>query len=288
MRCQNCGADILEDKIYCEKCGTAIQMVPDYNPQDDIAIGKEEKEEKSDDEENKEPKKNVVWYRFRYQIVGVCLLLMGGWFFHSVYKSMQVEETVAEPEEPILLTKPTFNVAPGEYNYAPMLSISHPEKNRGLIYYTMDGTTPGEHSRVFQSPIEIQEGKTIIRAIFIRSDGTQSEEAVGTYEVTFDYPAEPEFDIPGGEYSKGLYVTITAEEDCNVYYTTNGEEPDAQSYLYRGRIYIPTGLTVLQAVAVDEDGGMSAITEAIYNVSENFTTENAPLDNVEENMVGIP
>lgn len=287
MRCQNCGADISEGKIYCEKCGTAIQMVPDYNPQDDITIGKEEKETKPE-EESKEQKKSIDWYRFRYYLVGACVLLVGGWTFHSVYHSMQVEETIAEPEEPILLGKPIFNVTPGEYDYAPMLTISHPEKNKGLIYYTTDGTTPGENSRVFQSPIEIREGKTIIRAIFIRSDGVQSEEADGTYEVTFDYPDEPEFDMPGGEYSKGLYVTITAEENCKIYYTTNGEEPNIQSQLYRGRLYIPPGLTVLQAIAVDEDGGISAITEAIYNVSENNTIENPSLDNIEENMETNP
>lgn len=38
MKCQKCGTDIPEGKIYCEKCGSAIQMVPDYNPVDDISI----------------------------------------------------------------------------------------------------------------------------------------------------------------------------------------------------------------------------------------------------------
>ena len=42
MKCQKCGAEIPEGKIYCEKCGQAIQMVPDYNPVDDISIGTEE------------------------------------------------------------------------------------------------------------------------------------------------------------------------------------------------------------------------------------------------------
>lgn len=36
MKCTNCGADILEGQVYCEKCGTDVQMVPDYNPLDEL------------------------------------------------------------------------------------------------------------------------------------------------------------------------------------------------------------------------------------------------------------
>jgi len=36
MKCTNCGADILEGQLYCENCGTEVQMVPDYNPLDEI------------------------------------------------------------------------------------------------------------------------------------------------------------------------------------------------------------------------------------------------------------
>ena len=43
MKCQKCGAEIPDNKIYCEKCGSPIQMVPDYNPVDDIRIGEEKK-----------------------------------------------------------------------------------------------------------------------------------------------------------------------------------------------------------------------------------------------------
>ncbi len=75
------------------------------------------------------------------------------------------------------------------------------------------------------------------------------------------------FSMPGGSYDNAFSVTITAEEGCRIYYTTNGEEPGFQSRLYRGPVSIPEGLTVLQAVSVDEDGGMSGIVEAVYDVS---------------------
>lgn len=36
MKCVNCGAAIPEDKLYCEFCGREVQIVPDYNPLDEV------------------------------------------------------------------------------------------------------------------------------------------------------------------------------------------------------------------------------------------------------------
>ena len=36
MKCTNCGADIPAGMLICPDCGTEVQMVPDYNPLDDV------------------------------------------------------------------------------------------------------------------------------------------------------------------------------------------------------------------------------------------------------------
>lgn len=280
MKCQNCGCDVPEGKIYCEHCGTAIQMVPDYNPADDISIGGVAKKKASEHKniwkqyaaefgDGQEPsEKSSKW---KYAAAGILLVVLGSAGFQLAYRSMvSSEETVAEPEEEVLLLeKPEFSVLPGVYDYVLRLTISHDQRNEGQIYYTTDGTTPDTGSKLYNSPILIDEGTTVIRAIFIRSDGVQSEEADGTYEVIFNYPDEPDFSMEAGDYEVGFYVEITSDDDdCKIYYTTNGEEPGPESKLYRGPIYISPGLTVLQAIAIDDNGGMSGITEAIYKVSE--------------------
>ena len=68
-------------------------------------------------------------------------------------------------------------------------------------------------------------------------------------------------------------MTITADRESKVYYTTNGEEPDVYSKVYREPIYINPGLTVLQAVAVNKEGRASGIMEEIYNVAETEAPE---------------
>lgn len=36
MKCMHCGADLPEDQLICPRCGKEIQIVPDYNPLDDM------------------------------------------------------------------------------------------------------------------------------------------------------------------------------------------------------------------------------------------------------------
>ena len=36
MKCMNCGANIPEDQMICPGCGQEVQIVPDYNPLDDV------------------------------------------------------------------------------------------------------------------------------------------------------------------------------------------------------------------------------------------------------------
>ena len=36
MKCVHCGANIPDDQMICPVCGAEVQIVPDYNPLDDV------------------------------------------------------------------------------------------------------------------------------------------------------------------------------------------------------------------------------------------------------------
>ena len=36
MRCTHCGAMIPDDMLYCPECHMEVQIVPDYNPLEDV------------------------------------------------------------------------------------------------------------------------------------------------------------------------------------------------------------------------------------------------------------
>ncbi|MCD8196318.1 MAG: chitobiase/beta-hexosaminidase C-terminal domain-containing protein [Lachnospiraceae bacterium] len=281
MKCQKCGAEIPEGKIYCEQCGTAIQMVPDYNPEDDIAIGAEKNEPEKKPEAPVVPEKGKGSKR-RYVLCAFLLAAAGFLAFQAAYSLTGGRETEAEEAEvegPVLLAEPTFSIAPGAYSHTLQVVISHEEIADGYIYYTTDGTTPDADSTIYNRKIYIDEGRTVLRAIFIRNDGLQSMEADGTYEVVFTYPDEPVFSVPSGEYAESFYVTITAGEDSTIYYTTDGQEPDRYSTRYTGAIQINPGLTVLQAIAIDSENRESGIEEVIYQVAD---PEGEAVENTEE------
>ena len=47
MKCPNCGKELKTGQLYCESCGQEIQIVPDYDPLDELLIGREEPAEKT-------------------------------------------------------------------------------------------------------------------------------------------------------------------------------------------------------------------------------------------------
>ncbi|MDO4261592.1 MAG: chitobiase/beta-hexosaminidase C-terminal domain-containing protein [Eubacteriales bacterium] len=277
MKCPKCGIEIPEGKFYCEKCGGAVQIVPDYNPAEDIPIGEDAKQEeeaqKTAPEEPDGPRRNRRRW-LRGGAAAAALVLCGLLAYRLSYRSTFGEDAVTgaaeelESEEAKLLEAPAFSLPSGTYGAAIDLTISHDQRTEGLIYYTTDGTTPDENSRMYNRPIRLEEGTTVLRAVFISSDGQQSEEGYATYQVVLAYPKEPVFSVEAGNYTEGFYVSISADADSTVYYTTNGEEPSRYSRVYGGPIYINPGLTVLQAVAIDGDGMESGIMEAIYYVEE--------------------
>ena len=36
MKCLHCGANIPDDQVICPECGAEVQIVPDYNPLEDV------------------------------------------------------------------------------------------------------------------------------------------------------------------------------------------------------------------------------------------------------------
>lgn len=45
MKCPNCGCELEAGKIYCDHCGHEIQIVPDYDPLDELLLVREEPQE---------------------------------------------------------------------------------------------------------------------------------------------------------------------------------------------------------------------------------------------------
>ena len=84
---------------------------------------------------------------------------------------------------------PLFSKDGGDYedDFKLTLSASAP----GLIYYTTDGTEPDINSKVYQYPINIEEGDITISAVFVNEYGISSPSVSETYSVSYPVAKAP-------------------------------------------------------------------------------------------------
>ena len=80
-------------------------------------------------------------------------------------------------------------------------------------------------------------------------------------------PATPSVSPASGNYDSAVDITIKADENCTVYYTTDGSVPDFESSVYDGNpIKLERNSITLRAVAVSEEGYISNEYNAAFSV----------------------
>ena len=97
--------------------------------------------------------------------------------------------------------------------------------------------------------------------------------ALGMFSCSngIDYPvkqtvATPEFSVASGAVDSGTSVTITCSTDgAKIYYTTDGNDPTAESTEYSDAISITKAVTV-KAIAVKSGMNDSAVESVSYTI----------------------
>ena len=82
--------------------------------------------------------------------------------------------------------------------------------------------------------------------------------ATAQYHVEENPPSYPSVSPDGGEIWGETYVTITAEENCSIYYTWDGSDPTEASAKYMEPLLVPEGNNVLSVLVVNDKNGLSS------------------------------
>lgn len=175
-------------------------------------------------------------------------------------------------------------IEPESGTYDKLLTVAITSETKGDIYYTTDGTTPNESSKVYKSPLKLKEGKTTLKALVIAQTGVSSDVTAASYEIVLDEPPAPEITPPSGTYRKLLaakgsiqetnvdgvnislttpVITVDVPEGFTCYYSFD-TKPTEKSTIYTEPVDMRVGEHVFYAVLASSQGKTGRVMSATY------------------------
>jgi hypothetical protein len=171
-----------------------------------------------------------------------------------------------------IVATPTISVGTGTYTTAQNVTLAC-DTEGATIHYTMtvDGTTPDDPSEsdaTYSTAISVTKSGTIIKAKAFKNGMTASSVVTATYTIKPDQPTIT---------ATGATVTITADEGCDIYYTTNNTAPTKGSAKYTNPFTLNADC-VIKAIAYDQYDNASSVKTFNYtylplepkNVNSNY------------------
>ncbi|MCI8418758.1 MAG: hypothetical protein HFI33_14890 [Lachnospiraceae bacterium] len=303
MHCSKCNAELPPGKVYCPACGQEVQIVPDYDPLDELVLDVREKKDKRIKEPEKRRRIPVVrpvksfWQdgffrRVCWMLLALvaCVCVAFGSYYlvrrqNSFPYQLQAGIGCYENQE--------LEEAIGYFRKARELQLRQGvEDERPLLYLARTYRELEETDmavNTFQEVLELsleEEKRLLVYEELFQTlaEGGRSGEINGVIAQCQDeelqkkllpYQIEkPRATIQGGEYHYYVYPQLEAAYG-NIYYTLDGSMPTKESALYVGRVSLKEGDNVLTAVAINEKGIVSEELFVVYQLDFNVPMEMA-------------
>ncbi len=275
LKCEKCGNEVDIGEIFCQYCGTPIQIVPEYNPLED-EIETSFKEEKKKEELQKQEERKRIEIQKRHQrqkiqriligVVCLCVVILGFSIYrvyvqyqkvHSYSYQFQLGEEYLQKKEygsavkcyiqalsydresiEVRLSAIKAYKALGDYNRAVELLLEVVNLDPQVEYYQM-----------LMEACELTGNIDLMNRILKENQGNAIGEALSEYRVE-----KITVNLPGGEYHDYLDITLTSEQKgVTIYYTLDGSQPTKDSTPYTNVIRLDkVGTITLRAVAINE------------------------------------
>ncbi|MCR4797408.1 MAG: chitobiase/beta-hexosaminidase C-terminal domain-containing protein [Lachnospiraceae bacterium] len=284
MKCPFCDTEIEEGSLFCNHCGNAIQVVPDYNLLEDEVLPEllsDKNKEPVKKEQKKEQKKRstnisavgffastalvfaiilAVFFSMRYYNSPSYFLKKGNDAFYSQeygkaisYYTRVLDETGDDIQVLLSLGNAQnaagyFEEAKNTYGHVLLLDETNLEAFQALVLMLNNNNDSAE----------IDTLSAIVKT-------KEQQEFLDTYRI-----APPSFSVPGGAYADDVTVEMSCDEGDAIYYTTDGTAPSEHNgTLYEEGVHLSKqGTTILSAVSKDQNTGkLSAVISETYEIS---------------------
>lgn len=189
------------------------------------------------------------------------------------------DESIVTAFQRYLALVPEYSYESGSYDEIINLKLS--ANTTGIIYYTLDGSTPTKNSDVYTAPITLESGRYQVNAVFVNDYGIESEVVRKWYEINLTTPEAPLVTPESGKYEVPVMIEVVIPENGTVYYTTDRSDPDIYSFQYTEPIEMPLGRSNYKFIIISDEGVKSEIASRSYEFAMNTSvTVNMAISNV--------
>lgn len=281
MKCLKCGAELSEGKLYCEKCGEDVHIVPDFEPEVESQIDETmtlimDEIEETVPKDLHNPKKHHFFIGLGIAIfVGICVSVYALWYLftsaeyqlnrgHYYTQNGDYRKAIEYYEKAYVLNEeniPLYWRIAECYN-----NLNDFEHYEAWLYrivnsqYSQDKDMEMAYNRLILLYAEKKDYQTIDSLV----KGCNNVNVMERYSQFL--VAEPIFSHEAGFYKEIIPLKITCEEDETVYYTTDGSVPTTESPVYKNLVFLDTGEYVIKAICVNQYGVVSNVITKEYQI----------------------
>ena len=307
MRCPKCGAELEAGSIYCNVCLQELQIVPDYDPLDEMVIGQEPEESQKETEEQlhmeQKPvpgqlKKKLRQSKLFWQLLCTffAVLVCFGIFLLS-YRSMGKQNNYSyqlkkgrecmeaeQYEDALPFLKPAQsllgNTEGGDIEPLRLLAEVYVQLDaKELALECMkdailvEAACRGDQYELEELYLELMELLNQTKQTNLIGEIIEECEYEGIKEKLEPYRIEkPVCDMAEGTYH--YYVTLELKAEYGtIYYTLDGTEPTQDSIRYEKPIELTEGENLLSAVAINKKGMVSEPLVQIYRLEFKYNPD---------------
>lgn len=276
MKCSKCGAEIKSGSVFCENCGKEVQIVPDYNPLDEVLTEQVKSEIRFEDSNKKnqdkatditeKPVKGDKNRKNKRGRIAAAVLAGAAVFGVSIFFIYQNSYTGQLQKGYASLEKEQYKAAYQCFETAMKKDPKREEAYIAMAQVYMKHHMPVMAEEILFEGIEnITESVKIYKALaeyYIEEDREEEihillsgcDENLLNNELKEYYTPEPKFSKKAGEYEEIVKLNLHAK-GCKIYYTLDGSSPTGKGKIeYKGPIQLEDGKWTVRAVAVNENG----------------------------------